>query len=138
MIESHHLDAVYRYVQSEFGTNDSLRRSLYESWCRFKKHELQLFRIDAGGDVDDVANIVHIDAIAVLLGALQVELTAESWDEFKAIVFEALQNAHAARLYDDPTPMSTDEQSQATVTFQICLVIFSWLVNHQTIHYHCA
>ena len=95
MIEDHHLYDVYRYVQSEVCTSEAMQRSLYENWLKFRKHELPLFgRQCLDQDTSCGASVVHVDAVVVLLGALQVDFDAEVWDDFKATLVSELLDHH--------------------------------------------
>lgn len=100
VIKDHHLSSVYNFILTELGTSSSFRRTLYERWVHFRRHELHLFQRSE-------PDLVHLDAVAVLLGTLSVDLDAVSWDNFKEDIVAALLGAHDSQTID-----GADSQTQ--------------------------
>jgi len=108
VIEGRHILDIYNYVQSDH--RDGPVRKLYEIWSTFKRDELPLFQCppEQSGEFVDV---VHIDAIAVLLGAFSMDISATEWDDFKRDIVICLQDADMPQ-EGEPESMNIEETEQ--------------------------
>ncbi len=139
VIEGRHIFDIYNYVQSDH--RDGAVRKLYEIWCTFKRDELPLFQCtpEQSGDFVDV---VHIDAIAVLLGAFSMDLSAAEWDDFKRDITICLQNAnmsqegvHESMNNEEPEQTHQPHRHQASQKHP-SVKLFYFFVNRVIRHHH--
>lgn len=110
VIEGRHILDIYHYVQSD--RRDGSLRKLYEIWSSFKKDELPLFQCSPE-QTGEFADVVHVDAIAVLLGAFSVDISASDWDDFKHDITIRLQNTNMSQEEVHESMKKSDEPEQS-------------------------